>query len=105
MPGLNGTGPIGNGPMTGGARGYCNPLNAESSRPLAGFGRGMMCGRGFRGGFGPGMGMRRGLGRGFALNPSAYSEQPDELNMLRQQADSLQNTLDAINRRIADLEK
>ncbi|HDH09763.1 MAG: hypothetical protein DRI52_10065 [Chloroflexi bacterium] len=27
MPGLNGTGPAGMGPMTGGARGWCNPYS------------------------------------------------------------------------------
>ena len=27
MPGLNGTGPRGMGPMTGGARGWCNPYS------------------------------------------------------------------------------
>jgi hypothetical protein len=34
MPGLDGTGPAGMGPMTGGARGWCNPYNA----PYAGYG-------------------------------------------------------------------
>jgi len=27
MPGLNGTGPAGMGPMTGGGRGWCNPYS------------------------------------------------------------------------------
>lgn len=27
MPGLDGTGPAGMGPMTGGARGWCNPYS------------------------------------------------------------------------------
>ncbi len=27
MPGLDGTGPMGMGPMTGGARGWCNPYS------------------------------------------------------------------------------
>lgn len=27
MPGLDGTGPAGRGPMTGGARGWCNPYS------------------------------------------------------------------------------
>ncbi|MBN2418377.1 MAG: DUF5320 domain-containing protein, partial [Deltaproteobacteria bacterium] len=48
MPGFDGTGPQGMGPMTGGARGYCNPNSAW--RPPYGGGYGM--GRGFRGGFG-----------------------------------------------------
>jgi len=34
MPGFDGTGPAGMGPMTGGARGWCNPYTA----PYAGYG-------------------------------------------------------------------
>jgi hypothetical protein len=33
MPGFDGTGPAGMGPMTGGRRGWCNPVNA----PYAGY--------------------------------------------------------------------
>jgi hypothetical protein len=33
MPGFDGTGPAGRGPMTGGARGWCNPYSA----PAAGY--------------------------------------------------------------------
>ncbi len=29
MPGFDGTGPAGMGPMTGGARGWCNPYGAQ----------------------------------------------------------------------------
>ncbi len=31
MPGLDGTGPGGMGPMTGGARGYCNPAGPTNA--------------------------------------------------------------------------
>jgi hypothetical protein len=31
MPGFDGTGPAGVGPMTGGARGWCNPYNSSSA--------------------------------------------------------------------------
>ena len=77
MPGFNGTGPAGMGPMTGGGRGYCNPSQiaygpAPASAPGywgagygRGFGPGFGRGRGFRGGFGPGFGVGRGYGRGF----------------------------------------
>ena len=40
MPGFDGTGPMGMGPMTGGGRGWCNP-SAPYARPY------------FSGGFGP----------------------------------------------------
>jgi len=79
MPGFDGTGPSGRGPMTGGARGWCNPHVAApgtygvTRRPIGRqmapaygaprgvYGRGRPrwgLGRGFRGGRG------RGRGRG-----------------------------------------
>lgn len=54
MPGFDGTGPRGEGPMTGGARGFCGP-DSE---------RGFSYGRGYGRGFGRGRGMGRGCGRG-----------------------------------------
>ena len=42
MPGFNGTGPNGQGPMTGGGRGYCSTPNAGAQQP---YGRRM--GRGY----------------------------------------------------------
>ena len=63
MPRGNGTGPMGMGPMTGRAAGYC------AGYPVPGFMNPTM-GRGYRGrgiGFGRGRGVRgygRGLGRG-----------------------------------------
>jgi hypothetical protein len=109
MPGFDGTGPMGAGSMTGGARGFCNPAASEYPRP---FGRGMGFGRGSRGGYGSGMSMRRGLGRGFGrcrwsspAYEAAYPADPAaEINMLKVQADSIQNALDAINRRMAQLQ-
>jgi hypothetical protein len=58
MPGLDRTGPQGEGPMTGGGFGRCN--QAEGNRqPVAG--------RGWRP-FGPGQGSRRGFGRRAGFN-------------------------------------
>jgi hypothetical protein len=54
MPGFNGTGPRGMGPMTAGGRGFCNPY---SSMYGTGFG--------YRPGFGRPMGRGRGRGMGF----------------------------------------
>ena len=110
MPGFDGTGPMGAGAMTGGAKGFCNLAAAGYPRP---FGRGMGFGRGLRGGYGPGMGMRRGFGRGFgwcrwyppAYGPAYPADQAAEINMLKAQADSMQNTLDAINRRMTQLQE
>lgn len=107
MSGFDGRGPMGAGPMTGGARGFCDPAAAGYPRP---FGRGMGFGRGSRGGYGPDMG--RGFGRGFGWcrwypkdSGTVYPADPAaEINMLKAQADSMQNTLDGIKRRIAQLQ-
>jgi hypothetical protein len=110
MPGFDRSGPMGLGPMTGGRRGLCNPVNTGYDARFAGmfgFGRGMGLGRGFRGGFGRGMG--RTFGRRPLNQPSyypAYAQSPEEeLNMLKAEADSVKVSLDMINRRIAELEK
>jgi hypothetical protein len=34
MPGMDGTGPMGMGPMTGGGRGWCNPYTAGWRTPM-----------------------------------------------------------------------
>ena len=107
MPGFDGTGPWGEGPMTGGARGYCNPALVRTS-PLYGrrfgYGRGYR-GRGFRRGFGPGY----GWGRGYAPAAPYYGPYPmdpsQEVNMLKTEADALRSELDQINKRIEELEK
>ncbi len=69
MPGFDGTGPMGQGPMTGGARGYCTSAGMQAAQPNVnpavrfGMGRGS-CGRGMgRGRRGMGRGMGRGFGR------------------------------------------
>jgi len=74
MPRFDGTGPSGEGPMTGGGRGLCDPNSVASrrsgsnppadGRPFFGRGRprwglrGLFAGRGFRGGRGRGRGRR-----------------------------------------------
>ncbi len=79
MPGMDGTGPRGLGPMTGGGRGWCNPyLKGGEIMP---FGRGFGMGGGFGRGFGfrgysppwPFVGRGRGgLPRGFAYGAPGY---------------------------------
>jgi hypothetical protein len=89
MPGFDGTGPLGMGPMTGGGRGWCyhySPLNAGLAAPAM-YARPMMppsgawgspyqpAYAGLHGGFGGypfrpfgmGMGWRMGRGRGMGL--------------------------------------
>ena len=110
MPGFDRSGPMGQGPMTGGRRGLCNPATTGYDARFGGmfgFGRGMGLGRGFRGGFGRGMG--RTFHRKFWNQPyyyPAYAQNPEEeLNMLKAEANSVKSSLDMINRRIAELEK
>ena len=111
MPGFDRTGPQGAGPMTGGARGLCNP-GATNYGPQFGrgfgYGRGFGRGLGFRRGFGRGMGM--GYGRGFGLYPAEYGpgyppKSADETAQLKAEADYMKSSLDAINKRIEELEK
>lgn len=100
MPGGDGTGPMGYGPMSGRAAGYC------AGFPVPGYtnsGRGGFVGRG--GGF-------RGRGRGWARMPMPIgpaimpTETPEqELDGLKQQAELLQSSLNQINSRIEQFQK
>lgn len=110
MPGFDGTGPMGAGSMTGGARGRCNPAAAAEFVPPYGgayeYGRGLGLRRGFRGGSGAG----RGYGRGYGgYGPVAARRFPvnvaDEAYALKAEADDLKQSLAAINARLDELEK
>ena len=111
MPRFDQTGPMGAGPMTGGARGRCNPATAGTIPAFAGgygYGRGLGLRRGFRGGSGPGMGRGRGFGRGYGGYPPAavpaYSmDAAGEMDMLKAEADYMKKSLDAVNKRIDEL--
>jgi hypothetical protein len=99
--------------MTGGRRGLCNPATAAGARAFTGaygYGGGLGLRRGFRGGYGRGAGMGRGYGRGYGWYPPvagpAYPyAAADEMDMLRAEADYLRNSLEAINKRMDELEK
>ena len=130
MPGFDGTGPWGAGPMSGGGRGFCNPAGTGYRSSYGrGFGRGFGPGRGrgFGRGFGPGFGRGRGWGGGFGRGygsvfdygaPYPYREGPygpaygapyamdptEDMNALRAEADALQSDLDQIHRRMESLQ-
>ncbi len=94
MPGGNGTGPMGMGPMTGRAAGYCAGYHMPSyANPLPGRG----CGRGFGGG--------RGFGRGarWGAMPYAAPSAEQEQIALKSQAENLEAALADIRQRLADL--
>jgi len=121
MPLGDGTGPSGLGPMTGRAAGYCagyavpgymNPIGGRGMGWGRGFGRGG--GRGFRRRFFAGMPVYPiaapvyGAGIPFSpayTAPSAPANAAElELAALRNQAELIKNSLDAITQRIEMLE-
>lgn len=104
MPGGNGTGPLGMGPRTGRAAGYCagfgqpGYINNSPGGFLGGWGRGFQ-----RGG-----GRGRGRGRGyFPANgypyPAAAAEENNRISNLEQQAKYLAESLESIHQEIASL--
>ena len=119
MPGGDGTGPAGMGPMTGRAAGYCAGYSVPGyANPIGGRGRGFGFGRGWGRGFGRGRGWGRGFGRGYGwyganapyadpyyAAPYAAAPTPqDEAEFLKNQAKAMQEEINAINERINELE-
>jgi len=124
MPGGDGTGPGGMGPMTGRAAGFCAGYPVPGyANPVGGRGMGMGWGRGWGRGRGFGWG-RAGYGLpaygssvnpyayGGTVNPYAYGSVPfaptiapqQELDGLKGQAEYLEDALDGIKKRIEELE-
>lgn len=101
MPRLDRNGPMGAGPMTGGRRGLCGRTVRAADPPV--------CGGDY--GYGRKMGFRRGRGggRGRGFGPAYGAGYPvsktDEVEMLRADAEAMQETLAAVRRRIAELDK
>ena len=106
MPGGDGTGPAGMGPMTGRAAGYCagyaapGSVNPTFGRGSGGWGRGRGGGRGWRNQFyatGLTGWQRAGMGwPGYAPGPYGTAQMPaqQELNALKGQSEYLEDTLD-----------
>ena len=87
MPGLDGSGPAGQGPMTGRGAGPCNTGDGYGrGRGFWGFGRG----RG--GGYGMGRGFRRfgGFGRFFGYGPPQNLSQADQKKQLKADLEDLE---------------
>jgi len=119
MPGGDRTGPMGIGPMTGRAAGYCAGYSAPGYiNPI--YGRGEF---GYGRGRGRGFGRGRGWGRGFGFQGAAYGNpyygdpylaapyygpEPNskqEAQILKEQAKAMQEEISAINGRIKELEE
>jgi len=99
MPGFDGTGPRGQGPFTGGGRGYCAGYHVP----------GYMNSVPGRGGLGRGRGLGRGLGRRWAAQYASvpYSSgiaPKTEAEFLKEQARFMQEEISAVNQRIKELE-
>lgn len=111
MPRGDGTGPAGMGPMTGRAAGYCAGYDRPGfMNPVGG-----RMGVGFGWGRGRGLGYGRGFGRwGYpAADPygapyAPYTQygytQDQEKDLLKNQAQALENDLKQIKKRISELE-
>ena len=124
MPGGDGTGPAGMGPMTGRAAGYCagypvaGYMNPVGGRGLWGWGRGRGGGRGRRNWFHatgltgwqraamgyPGFGAVAAPAVPYAapFTPAMSAEQ--QLDGLKGQAEYFEDALEGIRKRIAELE-
>ena len=109
MPGFDGTGPAGAGPMTGGGRGYCSAGTSYGfERPWSrrGVGFGYKRGRGYRH-----MYWETGLPRWRRGRPDLGKPYQDpgysrdyEISMLKEQSEMLKNELNAIEGRMLELE-
>ena len=111
MPRFDGTGPWGEGPMTGGRRGLCVSGRRAGTRMYGGRGYGRRMG--LNQGRGYGTGRSRGVGRcwwGSVCYDSPYwstwSENPHpEIDSLKDQAQALRNELAEIEFRMGELDK
>ncbi len=105
MPWRDGTGPRGQGRLTGRGFGPCGGMGFGSG----GWGKGFWVGN--RMGFGFGRGLGRGFGWGFATYAPPYPTnvpqltKKDELAELKEYAKNLEAELSEIKKRIVDLGK
>ncbi|MDD5678825.1 MAG: DUF5320 domain-containing protein [Kiritimatiellae bacterium] len=119
MPAGDGTGPMGMGPMTGRAAGFCAGYGMPGyMNPISGRGFGMGVGRG-RGFWGGGRGWRNrfyatgvpgsagtGLpyGAPYAMPCASAPTKEQELDMLKGQAGQIETALGNIRKRLHELE-
>ncbi|MBU0639230.1 MAG: DUF5320 domain-containing protein [Planctomycetes bacterium] len=114
MPHGDGTGPLGQGVMTGRGAGYCAGFSMPGyMNPMPGRGWGMGRGWGRGRGMGQGRGWRHGYyPMGLPATPSVYGVAPgyppfpaeQEVQALKAQAEHFEGTLGAIRERIAQIE-
>jgi len=88
---------MGNGPLTGGGRGYCNPAAGRGVGYGAGRGLGRGRGRGF-------VGLRFGFGYGAGVSGVGAASPATEREALVAEAANLKQMLANIERRLQELE-
>ena len=107
MPGLNGTGPVGQGPMTGWGRGVC----LTDAAPVYGQGMSRYC----RGGMRTGRVMRRGgagqrnMGKFYCRQQFFYPDYTevasDELEYLKKEREKLDKLINELQSNVSTEEK
>ena len=97
MPFGDGTGPFGQGPMTGRGLGYCG----GDGNPGRFQGRGGGMGRGFGRGFGRGLG--RGFGRGYGFGWAGFNAPYDEKTALENRMKFLEEELKYLRDRLKEI--
>lgn len=113
MPGFNGMGPSGQGPMTGHGRGYCimpledykKQLAKRSISGFCGFGRGwrnMYFATGLPG-WARGKRNSCAFGMGTQINPDVYAK--NDFDLLKQEFELLKTRLDSLQEQISKTEK
>lgn len=109
MPRMDGTGPMGQGAMTGRGQGNCQG-NGNAKRLGVGNGVGLGRGHGMGCSYGVGNARRMSYGKGFGFkadlqNSNIAPLQQDELSLLKSQANMLENTLNNVKSRISNFEE
>lgn len=98
MPGFDRSGPMGNGPMSGGARGGCG--SSTNQRWFAGDERGRRTGMGRRRGFGSQRGGRSGRGFSATDQPTSARQAENERDLLEVQVRELRQSIAIIEQRL-----
>lgn len=112
MPRGDGTGPLGQGPMTGRGVGYCasNAAAGFASRPAIGRGLGGPGGGGWPGGGKGGHGFRNRFHatgvpfRALPPQPDTAVNRGEEIALLKSESERMRSALETIERRLEQLE-
>jgi len=101
MPGFDRSGPMGNGQMSGRAKGFCGSSTIQ--RWFAGDERGIRAGMKRHRGFGSIRGGRSGRGFGAPVQPFSNGQADNERDLLEVQVRELRQSLAIIQQRLDEL--